>query len=221
VGLVPNSPTYRVLIADDQANNRQVLVNLLKPLGFHLREASNGQETLALWEEWHPHLIWLDIRMPIMNGYEAVQHIKAHPNGHETTVIALTASAFDTDREAILAAGCDDFLGKPFLEEDIFTMLSKHLGICYQYADAAANKAESPKQSYDLTPEMLRHLSADYLANLHYAATLGDINQLDAIIEQIRSTDDKLAETLDHLVSEFEFEKIIAAIQATQNHNEE
>ena len=114
VGLAPDQPTYRILVVEDQLENRMLMVNLLRPLGFEVREAVNGQEGIEVWQEWKPHLVWMDMRMPVMDGYEATQRIKAQEKGRETAVIALTASAFEEDRKRILALGCDGFVPKPF-----------------------------------------------------------------------------------------------------------
>ncbi|MCP5006568.1 MAG: response regulator, partial [Planctomycetes bacterium] len=77
VGLAQGQPSYRILVAEDKPESRKLLVTLLVEVGFEVREATNGQEAVARWQEWQPHLIWLDLRMPVMNGYEAAQEIKA------------------------------------------------------------------------------------------------------------------------------------------------
>jgi PAS domain S-box-containing protein len=118
-GLKPGRTVYRILIVDDNAGSRKLLLNLLQPLGFELSEAEDGQEATEKWSEFDPHLIWMDMRMPVMNGYEATQHIKASPGGQNTKILALTASSFEEERARILEAGCDDFLRKPFRETDI------------------------------------------------------------------------------------------------------
>jgi len=81
IGLETNQPDYRILIADDVEDNRRLLVNLLEPLGFKVREVVNGQEAVAAWAAWQPHLIWMDMRMPVMDGYEATRQIKNKDEG--------------------------------------------------------------------------------------------------------------------------------------------
>jgi two-component system sensor histidine kinase/response regulator len=83
IGLAPDQPEYRILVVDDRADNRLVLVRLLSSLGLLVREAENGQEAVAVWEDWQPQLIWMDMRMPVMDGYEATKQIKAHPLGKQ------------------------------------------------------------------------------------------------------------------------------------------
>jgi len=103
LGLEPGQPAYRLLVAEDREENRQLLVKLLTGWGFDVRAACNGVEALNLWREWHPHLIWMDMRMPVMDGYEATRRIKATPQGQQTIIVALTASAFEDERERVLA----------------------------------------------------------------------------------------------------------------------
>ncbi len=91
-----------------------------------------------MWERWQPHLIWMDMRMPVMDGHEATQKIKATPKGQATVIIALTATVFEEDREQILLEGCDDFVRKPFRKDEIYDMLARHLGVRFLYEEAPA-----------------------------------------------------------------------------------
>ena len=126
IALEPGQPCYRILIVDDKPVNRQLLVQLLSPLGFELQEASNGKEAVEIWQQWQPHLIWMDMRMPVMDGFAATRRIKATAVGQATAIIALTASVLEEERAVVLSAGCDDFLRKPFRDEQIFTALEQH-----------------------------------------------------------------------------------------------
>jgi CheY-like chemotaxis protein len=135
---------------DRTTSNRQLLIKLLTPLGFEIKEASNGQETIAIWDEWQPHLIFMDMRMPIMDGYEATKNIKSTTKGNATAIIALTASVIEAEKAMILSVGCDDFLQKPFKESTIFQSLTKHLGVKYIYEELAPVEIIS-----DRSPTML------------------------------------------------------------------
>jgi signal transduction histidine kinase/CheY-like chemotaxis protein len=145
IALEPGQSTYRLLIVDDKPINRKLLVKLLQPFGFQLREAANGQEAIDQWQAFEPHLIWMDMRMPILDGYQATQHIKATPQGQATKIIALTASALEEERAIVLSVGCDDFLRKPFREQDIFTTMERHIGARFIYSqtpDLAPGRAD-------------------------------------------------------------------------------
>jgi len=134
IGLAPGSPTPRVLIVDDIATNRRVLCQTLQPLALELREASGGEEALAVWETWRPDLIWMDIRMSGISGTEVAQIIRQREQGdRHTCIIAITASAFVEDHAGILAAGCDDIVPKPFRRQFIFDKMAAHLGLQYIY----------------------------------------------------------------------------------------
>ena len=110
VGLEPGQPVYRILVVEDVFESRKLLLNLLGLVGFDARGAENGQEGIAVWEKWEPNLIWMDMRMPVMDGYEATRRIKATPKGQDTVIVALTASAFEEQRSAVMSAGCDGFV---------------------------------------------------------------------------------------------------------------
>jgi len=153
IGLEPDQPRYRILIVDDKSINRQLLVKLLNPLGFELNEASNGKEAVEMCEQWQPHLIWMDMRMPVMNGFEATQKIKATTAGQATAIIALTASVLEEERAVVVSAGCDDFLRKPFREDDIFKMMEQHLGVRYVYEDLTQSQQENLQEAEVLSSE--------------------------------------------------------------------
>lgn len=137
IALEPGQPTYRILIVEDQWENRKLLTKLLKPLGFEVREAINGEEGIKIWEQWEPHLIWMDIRMPVMDGYEATKKIKSKLKGQSTIIIALTANAFEEDRAIALSVGCDDFLSKPFQKSVLLEKMAEHLEVRYVYKESS------------------------------------------------------------------------------------
>ncbi|MFB2893214.1 PAS domain S-box protein [Aerosakkonemataceae cyanobacterium BLCC-F50] len=208
ISLEPNQPTYRILVAEDIKENRQLLVKLLVPLGFEVREAENGQQAVTIWESWQPHLIWMDMRMPVMDGYEATRQIKAHPQGKNTVIIALTASVFEEQQPAILAAGCNDFMPKPFRSEVLLEKIAKHLGVRYIYADNSHPITEH-SQIPTLTPEDLKVMSQEWIAQLHLAAAAVDDQLVIELVEQIPETYIKLVNILISLVENFRLDLIL------------
>ncbi|NIV34652.1 MAG: PAS domain S-box protein [Anaerolineae bacterium] len=216
IGLEPGQAVYRLLIVDERPEARQLLVKLLEPLGFELREAVNGQEAIEMWERWEPHLIWMDMRMPVMDGYEATRRIKATAKGRATTIVALTATAFEEDRERVLSEGCDDFVRKPFREDEIFDTLTKHLGVRFVYEEipaAIVRPGEAVASSVDvLTPAALADLPAGWLTNLRRATVKADLDRILTLIDQIRGENAALADGLAELARDFQYKKILRLI---------
>ena len=215
IALEPNQPRYRILIVDDKPLNRQLLIKLLNPLGFELKEASNGKEAIEVWDKYSPHLIWMDMRMPVMDGYEATKQIKSTTKGQATAVIALTASVLEEERAVVLSAGCDDFMRKPFREADIFEAMNKHIGVRYVYEDPTQSDlliTESAQQKNVLTVAALASLPEEWAAQLQQALPQGDLDLIAKMIEQIRTQNAPLASAIKSCVDNFEYDKILALI---------
>ena len=225
VGVHPSHLPCRLLIVEDHRENQQVLLRLLQPLGFDLRIANHGQEAVALWAEWRPNGILMDMRMPIMNGYEAIQHIRAREQEARTAVaslpdaeaypitkiIAVTSSAFDQERAAILEAGCDDFISKPFQAPELLAKLAQHLGLTYVYA-APPRPARQAAQTLTTPlpgPLTLQGQSRDWIEQLHRAAVLGQDAKILTLIAQIPQPQADLIEALTQWAQDFRFEKIL------------
>jgi CheY-like chemotaxis protein len=215
------------LVVDDSEVNRKLLAKIFQPVGFEVREASDGVEALAAWESWEPHLIWLDMRMPVMDGYEVTRRIKATTRGMATIVVALTASALEEDKAVILSEGCDDYMRKPFHEEDLFDMIGKHLGVRYIYETldpaapdsvAASSAGAAVSLAGDDAVLATRLSAADpaWLAELERAAILGDLEAFDRLASQIAAADSDLAKAITRLSRRFEHDRILAAIQAAR-----
>ncbi|MEO1208340.1 MAG: GAF domain-containing protein [Cyanobacteria bacterium J06638_20] len=134
--IAPDQPRYRVLIVEDKSENRQLLTQLLTKVGFEVEEATNGQEAIDKCHVWQPHFIWMDVQMPVMNGYAATQAIKARYGNDSPPIVALTANAFEEERMVALnLAGCDDFIRKPYQEHVILEKMAEYLGIHYTYVE--------------------------------------------------------------------------------------
>jgi CheY-like chemotaxis protein len=222
---------YRLLVVEDEAANRQLLVDLIvslgaPPEGFAVREATNGEEAIEIWEQWHPHLIWMDMRIPIMDGLEVTRRIKATPQGQETIIVALTAFAFEEDRARILSEGCDDFVRKPFRRADIFEVLARHLNVRFRYEGMGGQKSsekEVATKQVDIVP-LLAAMPSAWLDELRRAALEGDLGWMTTLTAQIpelagqRDHDDELAATLTELMERFAFDEIMRLIRnATEN----
>ena len=221
IGMDPPQPpseegAYRILVVDDAEDNLRLLRHLLQPLGFAIKTTPNGQEALDIWETWPPHLIFMDIGVPGMNGHEVTKTIRAHvttehigDSARQPVIVVLTASAFEEDRETILAEGCDDFIRKPFRQSAIFEVLSRHLGIRFIYADKPG-AATAPKEeaSLEILKEQARNLPFEWRAEVYQAALVGDVERLNTLVEQVRDQTPTLATYLAQCVYNFEYNKM-------------
>jgi DNA-binding response OmpR family regulator len=152
----------------------------------------------------------MDIRMPVMDGYLASRAIKAG-DGPGTVIIALTASAFEEERAQVLAAGCDDFVRKPFREEEIFEKMATHLGLAYIYEEPEPVVEQAQLgTTVELTAADLAALPPEWVAQLRQAASRGRRELLFELIDQIREDYSQVAADLTRLVSDLQFRKIVA-----------
>ena len=207
--LAPDQPQHLILIAEDQEENRQLLTQILSPVGFKVIEAFNGREAIELWEKHQPQLIIMDMRMPIIDGYQATRQIKSSPKGEATKIIALTATAFDEDRKLVLVAGCDEFIRKPFEEQVLLEAIAHHLNLKYLYdAQESSNKVsqESPQDS--LTPQNFEAMSAQWCRRVHIAAQECSQKTLLQLLADIPKEHHILKEQLFNLVDNFQFDII-------------
>jgi len=133
IGLEPGEHEWRVLIVDDNLDNAQLLEALLAQVGFNVHTSGNGSEGVETVMEWHPHFIWMDMNMPVMDGYEATRRIRTLPGGKDIVIFALTASVFKDEEGKIITAGCNGVLHKPYREWEIFEVMARHLGIRYRF----------------------------------------------------------------------------------------
>ncbi len=221
VSLAPDQPTYRILVVEDRWANRQLLLKLLLSIGFEVEEAKNGQEAIEIWESWEPHLIWMDMRMPVMNGYEASKRIKSTTKGQATVIIALTASAFEEDRKAVLSIGCDDFLRKPFREEVLLEKIAQHLGVRYIYAQGEKEFTNSDKlgdgeansQIEQSISTYLSQMPPEWTMQLKEAAIQGFDEQILELIAAIPPNYSSLSQALEDYAHNFRFDKVRDLIQ--------
>ncbi|MEG4812294.1 ATP-binding protein [Microcoleus sp. F8-D3] len=210
IALERNQPRYRILIVDDLSDNRQLLIELLAGFNFEVEEASNGIEAIEMWSSFEPHLVFMDMWMPVMDGREATKRIKATVQGQATAIIAVSADNAEEAQTVTVSDDWDDFIHKPFRDTEIFATLHKHLEVRYIYGEPESvpesTQIESP------TAETLAALPADWLAALEKATIECDLELILIQIEQIRDRNDALASALAVLANEFQFNQILALI---------
>ncbi|MEG4839857.1 response regulator [Microcoleus sp. B9-D4] len=223
IGLEADQPVYRILAVDDNQENRLLLVKMLQPIGFEVREAENGYQAVELWESWQPHLILLDTRMPVMDGFEAVRQIRAKEKQTQwrTIIIALTASTFEEKKGEILAAGCDDFVRKPFQEQILFDKMACYLGVRYLYQElprlpvGALRRYCVNEKPDSFFGGLLAQMPQSWVQELYDAAN--DVNEELAIqlVDRIWESHPTLAEALKDLLADYRLDKIMDLTQSS------
>lgn len=203
VGLESGQEALRVLVVDDQADNRELVQQLLEATGFQVRTADNGQQAVELFVDWQPCFIWMDMRMPVLDGYAATRKIRALPGGGAVKIVALTASAFAEERREVLAAGCDEMLSKPLEEARLFAVMGDLLGLHYRYAEIAAPAAQ-PGTEVDISM-----LPAQELQQLKAAAEALDLEVVRQMTVTLAEAYPELASALDRLLQGYRFDRIV------------
>jgi CheY-like chemotaxis protein len=220
IALAAGQPHYRLLVVDDNDDHRYLLSQLLQSVGFEVREATNGEEAIALWQSWQPQLIWLDMRMPVLNGYEAAQAIRNQEQGMAQTptiIIALTANAFEDDRARAIDNGCDDFVRKPFEANHLLAKITDHLGVQYTYGSPTPPPSEPQPLSNPEAIALLRTLSSSMLDQMQQATLQLDSDQLTQIMAQFTPAQTPLATWLNQQINDFAFDTIHDLIQQAKS----
>ena len=219
IGLAPGQSAYRILVVDDVSLNRKLLRQLLMNVGFDVRVAENGQDAIAQWLDWQPHLIWMDMRMPGMSGIEATQQIKKLDKQGQTVVLALTASAFEENREEAIASGCDDFVSKPIQASEIFEKMARYLGVQYQYEGIEKSplaQTESEPAVPRLTPELFSKTDSRWRYALTQAVLDLDDEAILRLAAELPDREKRVAIALRKCVEELSYKKLLHALQETE-----
>lgn len=211
-GLVPGQKEIRVLVADDRLENRDLLVQLLTQVGFLVREARDGKEAVAVFEEWHPHAILMDMQMPVMDGHEAMRRIKAMPGGKETPVIAVSASAMEESRAAALASGADGFIRKPFRPEEIFEELRRFTGVEYIYEQVKTGASTGDTASVVLSKENIETLPEELRAAMYDAVSAARMDEFLALTERAGEQDPAMGDALRELAEQFNYDALLGLL---------
>jgi len=202
---------WRVLIVEDDPESTTVLRKMLSGAGFQVRVAENGALGIVAFQQWMPHLIWMDLGLPQLSGTEATRRIRQLEGGRQVKIVALTAAAFTQQREEVLAAGLDDFLRKPYRREEIFDCMIRHLGVRLLYSEAVQTPLADPAaalrpEALTMLPEHLRQELADALVRL-------DAGLILEVIGRVSEHDAHVGEILTSCAKRYAYSRILEAIE--------
>lgn len=210
--LAAGQPLFRVLVVDDAEANRLLLKRILQEVGFDVREAANGEQALAEYAAFNPQMIWMDMRMPVMDGYEATRRIRQMHGGAEVKIAALTASAFTDEQDRVLGAGCDEFVRKPFREADLFEVMKRLIGVVYDYGAPQGEEPELADVSADELARALVQLPESLRQRLRLALEIGEVSEVSAALEAIEAADKTLAARLRQYTDMFRYDELMSLL---------
>ena len=215
--LQENYQGIRVLIVEDEEENSKLLMKLLKPAGFLVEIAENGKRGIELFKNWLPNIVLMDLRMPEMDGYQATKKIKSLKEGKTTSIIAISANVFEEDRSKAIAAGCNDFLGKPFREEELFEVIKRHTKIKYDYIEGNGNDQNislKPAEKYLITHELLhKSLPEELTKKMEQAVLQADIDLFISYLKQVRAKNSSFADELQKFADNFEYDRLLELLK--------
>lgn len=211
VRLTAESAGYRVLAVDDAPDNCEVLTRFLKSLDFNVQSAANGLEALWCCQHWSPGLVILDLRMPVMDGYEACRQLKATP-GPEPKILILSASVAEDAKQQAMAAGADAFMRKPFQFDELLACIQELTGVEY-----LRNEPEPSTPLFPATREAKESIAAhglpeELLSALRKALTAADYDKMMALLNQAGLLDEALNRGLRELIESYDYTALDALL---------
>ena len=210
-GIEAGQKVFRILVVDDHPDNRKVFTQMIKDTGFEVRTADNGKQALEIFETWHPHFIWLDMHMPVMDGFEAARQIRAMPEGQQVRVVALTASRGALDRESVLAAGCDEMVQMPVTQERLFEVMAQLLKLPLRIEnDSQEIQLQAPLENLLSLSDTQREALGNAAGKLDFDACL-------AFARQLSEEHPEEARAISELVEGFRFDLILELCKSVRS----
>lgn len=222
--LRPGQRNWRLLVVDDRDTNREILVKMLAPVGFSVIEAKDGQSGVDAFAAHAPDLVFMDVVMPAMDGREATRRIRTLPNGKEVPIVAVSASVFEDQSREVMAAGVDDFLRKPFREEELFDKLARLLPVEFEYEGEAGDPAarqEGTGLSDEDVAEAVALLPPDVRSQLIVAARELDRGRILALLSGIGEAAPGVADRLRGHAEGYRFDLIEDVLLRTPMRDED
>ncbi|MBU0971282.1 MAG: response regulator [Proteobacteria bacterium] len=213
IGIEKGQPQYRIMVVDNNPASRLILLKFLGTFGFDLKEATDGENALGLYQKWPAHLIFMDMRMTGMDGYEASRQIKSADINRQTKIIAISADSLNNKQEAALGAGCDDYIAKPFTETDIYNAMEKHLGIRWVYKTHGTPAKVPEDKGSDDWHHLMSSVPAFVRDRLEDAVIRADMAAIDSVILEIKDHAPGLAVKLQEWTHDFEYEPLLSLIK--------
>ena len=215
VGMAKGQKAVQVLVVDDKEENLKVAVNFLQLAGFETVEATNGKDAIAKFEESNPDLILMDFRMPVMDGYEAVQRIRSTEKGKLVPIVAISASMFDGEEIKIKMLDLQGFIHKPFREDEFYGTIGKVLGIQYIFEEETTLPPTDYLYDEDTASVDISKLPEGIQLNLRKAAEMADSDLMVEILNSNIIVNQELADHLMRVANNFEWDYLHRILKNT------
>ncbi|MBV8900311.1 MAG: PAS domain-containing protein [Verrucomicrobia bacterium] len=209
VCLRPGQRPLWALIADDKVENRTLFQEVLQSAGFETIAAEDGAQAIEEFSRWQPQVVLMDLRMPVLDGREAIRRIRALPGGAATSIIAVTASAFEDDRREAIEAGANDFLSKPFRNRDLLEKIGRMTGAEYAFG----NVGPDIDAGHSLVADATDAFSSDLRDRLYQAAIRADFDELRGLLDQAAAHAPDVAGRLREQLERFDYPGMLALLQ--------
>ena len=209
IGIKNAQKNYNLMIVDDNFINRQLIIKILKPLNFVITEAGDGAEALKKVTENPPDLIWMDIQMPVMDGREATRKIRTLEISKSIKIIALTANAYDEEKQEILLNGFDGFISKPFKNIDIYTALSNFLNIEFIYDENLSKDSSGKRNShFNYRMDYFENADKDWLAKFSRSLEACNFDEMMQLVDNQTFLSPEMSEEVKLIIHDFDYEKL-------------
>jgi len=221
VGLDAANQPCRILVVEDQKDNRLLMLQLLEGVGLQVRLAANGAEAVSMFERWRPHFIWMDRRMPVMDGIEATRKIRTLPGGDKVRIAVVTASSFSDEDAELKAAGLDIIVHKPFRQGRIFEVMEQQLGIRFlRKADVGCSDKDGDSAPQRISPQAMAALPLHQTRALADNLRLMSSKRIREAIDDIGRNEPELARVLTEHARRFNYEAILDSLPQLALHDE-
>ncbi|MEO0757071.1 MAG: response regulator [Cyanobacteria bacterium J06648_16] len=213
MALAPGQPHYRILVVDDVADLRLLLTRMLGAVGFEVREAENGEGAIATWQAWSPDLILMDWQMPKMNGETAIRAIRQQTGQTGPKIIAMSAGVFDESRQAILEAGCNALLMKPFTEATLFDTIAQHIPVRYRHTEPAMPVGGPIREPTDVLDRLRAALPSAWLTDFYQSVSVLDSEKCLVLVAQIPDEHMDVRQMLTDQINDFRFDILVELLK--------
>jgi PAS domain S-box-containing protein len=225
IGLKPGIPAIKVLIVDDLEDNLVILKEFLDPIGFRTETASDGEEAVAIFMKWKPDIVFMDLRMPKMDGFEASRRIKSTRAGKKVHIIALTASILEMDKMKVFESGMSGFLRKPFKDHELYSIIEDQLkdqfGDIFVYSEMTGKKTKpGSEKGIHLTPEAVADIPEELIVKMRKATINAEFDTLMDIIDQVEVYAPDISVNLRKLANEYQYDSLLSLFRKGQTNGD-